>query len=53
MVFERFGMVCLVSMLFGVMFAVIVQESRAGRPEFGRERPCAASFHPACANSSL
>jgi hypothetical protein len=47
MVFERFGIVCLLSMLFGVVFAILVQESHASRED--RTTACPVQFHPACA----
>jgi hypothetical protein len=49
MLFRRFIIICLGSLVFGIALASIVQASRAGsvRPE-GVFLPCSNQFHPAC-----
>jgi hypothetical protein len=47
-VFQRFSLICLVSMLFGVWFALLVQDTHAERAAYAQAIGCNASFHPAC-----
>jgi hypothetical protein len=47
MVFQRFGMICLISMVFGIWFALLVQDTKADRA-FRSVAPCPIAFHPAC-----
>jgi hypothetical protein len=49
MVFQRFGLICLGSMLFGIGFAILVEEGRADRAAGSQRAACSTSFHPACA----
>jgi hypothetical protein len=51
MVFQRFGMICLVSMLFGVWFALLVLEGRADR-SLKITASCSTAFHPACGRTT-
>jgi hypothetical protein len=49
MIFQRFGLICLGSALFGIWFAVLVQEGRADRSASLPHPACRSTFHPACA----
>jgi hypothetical protein len=51
MVFQRFGMICLISMVFGVWFALLVQDTKAERAH-RTATTCSVAFHPACGRSS-
>jgi hypothetical protein len=48
MIFQRFGLICLGSALFGIWFALLVQEGRADRSAGLIPSACQGAFHPAC-----
>jgi hypothetical protein len=49
MLFQRFIIVCLFSMVIGILLALLVQTSRAnGARVEGVFHPCSIHLHPAC-----
>jgi uncharacterized membrane protein YeiB len=53
MLFQRFTLICLLSMLFGIGFATIVQAQKSDRrTAIGEARSCSSQFHPVCNRSS-
>jgi hypothetical protein len=48
MAFQKFTLICLASMLFGIGFATIVQAEKSDR---FTSKTCSSQFHPACNRS--